>query len=91
MPHPRFTNEEIARRGEQIYAESLREIVETEENIGKIVVINTETGEYEIDEDPLRASRRALVKHPGAAIYAIRIGYDYVYSFGGLGSQRVKR
>ena len=68
MGHPRFSGEEIVRRGEQIYAERLRETVETDENLGKIIVINIETGEYEINDDPLAASRRALAKHPGAAI-----------------------
>lgn len=91
MGHPRFSSEEIVRRGEEMYAERLRGVVETDENVGKIVVIDTETGEYEIDDDPLAASRRALAKHPGAAIYAVRIGYDYVYGFGGLGPQRMKR
>lgn len=91
MGHPRFSSEEIVRRGEQIYAERLRDAVETEDNVGKIIVIDTETGEYEIDNDPLTASRRALAKRPDAAIYAVRIGYDYVYGFGGVGPQRVKR
>jgi len=83
MGHPRFSSEEIVRRGEQIYAERLREAVEMDENFGKIIVINIETGEYEINDDPLAASSRALAKHPGAAIYALRIGYDYVHQFGG--------
>jgi hypothetical protein len=91
MPHPRFSNEEIARRGEQIYAESLREIVETEENIGKIIIIDIETGEYEVDASSLVANRRALARRPGAALYGIRIGYDVVEGFGGFAPQRVKR
>lgn len=90
MPHPRFSNEEIARRGEEIYAERPRDIVETEDNIGKIIIIDVETGEYEIDDDSLAANRRALAKHPGAALYGLRIGYDAVWGFGG-GPERVKR
>jgi hypothetical protein len=90
MPHPRFSNEEIVQRGEEIYAQKLREKVETEDNIGKVIVIDIETGEYEIDDDALKASRRALDKHSGAAIYTIRIRYDTVYGFGG-GPTRVKR
>jgi hypothetical protein len=90
MPHPRYSNEEIVRRGEEIYDERLRELLETEENVGKVVVIDIETGDYQLDDSPLEASHRVLDKHPGAAIYAIRIGYDAVYGFGG-GPQRVKR
>jgi hypothetical protein len=90
MPHPRHSNEEIVQRGEEIYAARLRDNVETEDKIGKIIVIDIETGQYEIGDDPLETSHRVLAKHPGAAIYAIRIGYDTVYSFGG-GAQRVKQ
>jgi hypothetical protein len=90
MPHPRFSNEEIARRGEEIYAQRLRNSVETNDNLGKIIVIDIETGDYEIDEDGLAANRRALAKHPGAALYGMRIGYDAVESFGGE-LVRVKR
>jgi hypothetical protein len=82
MPHPRFSNEEIARRGEELYAQRLRQSVETDDNIGKIIVIDVETGDYEIDTDSLAANRRALAKHPGAALYGLRIGYDAVESFG---------
>lgn len=53
MPHSRFSREEIERRGEQFYDQTLREQVETEENIGKIITIDIETGDYEIGEDLL--------------------------------------
>jgi hypothetical protein len=83
MPHPRLSNEEIARRGEEIYAQRLRSSVETEGNLGKIIVIDVETGDYEIDDDGLAANRRAMAKHPGAALYGLSIGYDAVVQFGG--------
>ena len=83
MPHPRFSGEEIARRGEAIYAQNLRSKVETEGNIGKIISIDIETEDYEIDEDPLVTGARLLARHPDAAIYGIRIGYNAVYSLGG--------
>lgn len=89
MPHPRFTNEEIVRRGEEIYALHLRNQLE-EAYKDKIVIIDIETGEYEIDDDALTASKRALAKHPGAAIYGLRVGSRYMYEIsGGLG--RVKQ
>lgn len=81
MPHPRFSNEDIVRRGEEMYARRFRPLVETQENLGKIIVMDIETGDHEIADDALTASRRALAKHPGAAIYAVRIGYDAVYGF----------
>ncbi len=53
MPHPRYSGEEIARRGEALYEQVLRAQVETESNVGKIISIDIETGDYEIDSDPL--------------------------------------
>lgn len=86
MPHPRFTNEEIARRGEETYTASLRHQLEGSYQ-DKILIIDIETGEYEIDDDALTASKRALAKHPGAAIYGLRIGARFMYEFNGLSIQ----
>jgi hypothetical protein len=83
MPHPRFSSEEIGRRGEELYERDLRAQVETEENIGKIISIDIETGDYEIADDSLVTAKRLLAKHPGAAIYGMRIGYNAVYAVGG--------
>jgi hypothetical protein len=82
MPHPRFTSEEIRRVGEEIYERNIRGKVETEENIGKLISIDIESGDYEIDPDPLAAGRRLQERHPGAAMYGKRIGYDAVYAIG---------
>jgi hypothetical protein len=82
MSHPRLSNEEIARRGEEIYALSLRDRLEAG-NEGKILVIDVETGDYEIDADEIAASRRAMTKHPGHALYMMRIGYNAVHTLGG--------
>jgi hypothetical protein len=79
MPHPRISNEEIDRRGQDLYDRVIRKLVETPENIGKQIVIDVETGVYEIDDNGLQASRRLMAKHPGAALYGLRIGYDAVY------------
>ncbi len=82
MPHPRFTNEEIARRGEDIYASRLRDHLEKEHK-GQVVIIDVESGEYEIGYDSLAANKRALAKHPGAALYGIRVGFPFVESISG--------
>jgi hypothetical protein len=91
MPHPRIPSHIISSRGKEIYETDLRDRVETEENIGKQIVIDIETGEYEIDDSGLQASLRMLKKKPDAALYGARIGYDAVYSFGGTLTRTVKR
>jgi hypothetical protein len=83
MGHPRISDEEIDRRGASLYEGSIRPLVETEANIGKHIVIDVETGDYEIDSDGLAASHRLLARHPGAGLYGARIGYDAVYALNG--------
>lgn len=64
---------QIAERGTRVYEEHLRHLLEPQHN-GKFVVIDVETGEYEVDEDHLAASDRAAAKRPGAPLYATRVG-----------------
>ncbi len=84
MSHPRISDEEIDQRGQKLYEQRIRSLVEKPENIGKQIVIDVERGDFEIDEDGLAASRRLLSRHPGAALYGVRIGYNAVYSLGGV-------
>ncbi len=51
MAHAQLSKEEIAQLGGEIYEKSIRYQVETAENIGKIISINIDTGDYEIDDD----------------------------------------
>jgi hypothetical protein len=82
MGYPPFSSDEIARRGKKLYQEPLRDKIETEENIGKIVSIDIESGDYEIDADLLQAASRLRARHPDAALWGERIGYDAVYALG---------
>src|SRR5579862_2852853 len=78
--------EPISKRGQNLYERVLRAQVETEENIGKIIVIDVNTGHYAIDPDGLVASRRLREAHPDAdpqSHFAIRIGYNAVFVIGG--------
>lgn len=85
MGHPRFSSEEIARRGETLYEQSIRPKIETEANIGKLISIDVETGDYEIDEDDrIEGALRLHERHPGAAVYTLRIGYNVVDAIGGV-------
>ena len=63
MPHPRFSSEEIDRRGYEWYEQHIRKQVESQENIGKIVVIDVETGSYEVDSSARTATDRAFSQH----------------------------
>ncbi len=85
MAHPLLSSEEIARRGEELYERCIRSQVETDENIGKLVSIDVETGDFEIgDDNNLEAPRRLHERHSGAALYTLRIGYNAAYALGGI-------
>ena len=47
------------------------------------MVVDIETGDYEIDADDLAATKRALAKRPDAVLYGLRIGYPTAYRLGG--------
>jgi hypothetical protein len=79
---------EISRLGAQIYNERLRPLLEPA-HLGEYVVIDVETGNFEVDSDHLAASDRAAAKHPGAPLYATRVGMRTVGRIGGRGLPRV--
>ena len=81
MPYADYSPEEVESRGEAIY-QQLREKVEAEHK-GKFLVVDIETGQYEIDQDDLKATQRALARRPEAILYGLRIGYPTAYRLGG--------
>ncbi|MEO1297593.1 MAG: hypothetical protein AAFW75_17785 [Cyanobacteria bacterium J06636_16] len=83
-----LSREEVARRAKRLYEHEIRQQVETEENIGKMVIIDIGTGDYEVDKTGLQASRDLSKKHPNARLFGIRIGYNVAVSFG-WGIERV--
>jgi hypothetical protein len=83
MTHPNIDDLEISRRGEALYNEAIRDRVEVAANIGKIISIDIETGNYEIGNDLLDSSGRLQTKYPHANIWAERIGFNAVYAVGG--------
>ena len=78
---PRYSKEDFARRGNEIYERQVRPQVE-EGNQGKIVAIDIETGAFEVAEDLLTASDRLLARCPNAQTWFVRIGHRAVHRFG---------
>ena len=74
MSHARYTADEIVQRGKDLYEREIRPKVEAG-NRGKILVIDIETGAFEVDDDQLAAAERALDRHPDASLFVLRIGY----------------
>jgi hypothetical protein len=83
MAHARLNDKEIAERADAIYSGNLRARLEADaDNIGKIIVIDVASGDYEIDSAILAAGDRLRARRPDGDFYAMRIGYDTVYGIG---------
>ena len=77
----RYPKEELAERGQKLYESGIRQQVETG-NEGKIVAIDIETGEFEVDETVMGATDRLFERQPDAQPWTLRIGHSAVYHFG---------
>ena len=78
----RYSKEELARRGQKLYDSGIRQKVETDNNKDKIIAIDIETGNFEIDETIVSATHQLFEKYPSAQPWIIRIGHRAVYHFG---------
>jgi hypothetical protein len=79
---PRYSKEEFARRGDELYETQVRPQVEAD-NHGKIVAIDLETGTFEVDASEIAACDRLEARQPEAQIWIVRIGSRHVRRFGG--------
>jgi hypothetical protein len=80
-PQPHYSKEEFARRGDEIYECDVRPRIKAGDQ-GKFVVIDIDTGAYEIDEDELAASDRLLARNAEAQLWVTRVGSRYARRFG---------
>ena len=78
---PRYSKEEHARRGMDLYERQVRPQVEAG-NRGKVAGIDVDTGDFELAEDTLAAADRLLSRRPDAQIWFVRIGNPGVHRFG---------
>lgn len=78
---PRYSKEEFAQRGDLIYQTQIRPQFEAG-NHGKIVAIDLETGDFEIDTREIAACNRLESRHPDAQIWIVRVGSRHVRRFG---------
>ena len=77
-----YADEEIERRGEEIYTNRIRALVERE-NTGRFVVINIETGYWRLGDDVLVLARELHSAHKEAPLYTLRVGYSHAVQLGG--------
>ncbi len=80
--HPHYSKEEIGRIAEDIYHRDIRPKVMPQEK-GKFLLLDIETGDYEVDEDDLQAEKRLRSRRPDGVLYGMRIGYTSAYTLAG--------
>ena len=83
-----WTTEEVVAAGEKLYQERIRSVVEIPSNIGKMLTLDVETGEYRIGINSAEGGLEFKQKRPASRLFTLRIGYDVGVSFGGL-SERI--
>jgi hypothetical protein len=77
----KYTIDEVCDRGEKIYEEQIKHLVEPREK-GKFIVIDIESGDYEVDDEELEAFDRLKERLPNAVTFMGRVGYKAAYHIG---------
>jgi hypothetical protein len=78
---PRYSDEEFRTRGEAIFARDIEQHVRAK-NPRDFVLIDIETGDYEVDADDMAAEDRLLARRPDAQVWMRRVGSPHAYRFG---------
>lgn len=78
---PRHAREELERLGEAIYRQQIEPQTQPEDQ-GKFVLIDVDSGDYEIDRDELAAEKRLQFRHGDAQVWMVRIGSRYARHIG---------
>jgi hypothetical protein len=78
---PQYSAEEFARRGDEIFERQTRPHLTGIEGEA-FVLIDIETGEYEVDMNERVAAKRLLARFPDAQVWMRRAGSPYARRIG---------
>jgi hypothetical protein len=78
---PRYSKEEFARRGQEIYDRVVRPALRPEDDF-KFVAIDIETSEYEMDPDDYTASKRLRDRLPDSQTWMMQVGQPAAHRLG---------
>jgi hypothetical protein len=78
---PTLSKVEHARRGEALYEQQIRPLVEAG-NEGRIVAIDVQSGAFEVAKTVLDATDRLYAHMPDALAWVVRIGHRAVWRIG---------
>ncbi len=75
------TPQEVFQRGIELYEQQIKAQVERGDR-GKFLVINIETGDYEMGADDVLAAKRAKSLFSDAPLFSMRVGHAVPYRIG---------
>lgn len=81
-----FTPDQIAERGQRLYEEKLKAVLEPAQK-GKFVAIEVESGDYFLADTLLEALQNAKEKYPDRLLHTVRVGYEGVFKMGSYSSK----
>ena len=82
MTTTELSREEFAALAKEIYYRDIRPQV-IDEHRGEFLVLDVESGDYEVDGDDIAALDRLDALRPGGRRFLFRVGYRTAYSVGG--------
>lgn len=68
----------LASKGKEIYTTKLKALLEPKD-LGKIVAIEIESGDYFVGETVAEATQKAKERYPDCVFHFIKIGYPVVH------------
>lgn len=80
---PKYSKEEFARRGRLIFEKDIRPLLDATRDDGKFVLVDIETGDFEIDANEMAASTRLRARRPKGQVWMLRVGRKAARRFGG--------
>lgn len=78
----RYPKEEIVKRGGEIFEKDVKPHLKGRDPMD-YVVIDIETGDYEVDANHLAAVERLRERNHDAQVYGRRVGSPIIHHFGG--------
>lgn len=85
MPYADYTPKEIETRAMEIYADQIKPGLVADDH-GRFVVIDVETGAYEVADTDIEATTALMARNPDAVIFGIRIGHKTAYTLRSAGT-----
>ena len=87
MNSRKYSKEEMARRGDELYERHVAPLV-TIDDRGKVAAVDVETGEFQIAEDVLSAAEGLRSRNPAVQIWLVRIGYAALHRIGRIDGRK---